>query len=72
MSYTIIVIDDGRESWQQHYDNCIDAVDNFYKFTDHGVAEVDRTVTLIEPNNKLHTKTFIRPGLEGKLFLSYK
>lgn len=72
MSYAIVVIDDGKETWQQHYDNCIDAVNNFHKFTDHGVAEVDRTITLIEPNNKLHTKTFIRPGLEGKLFLSYK
>jgi hypothetical protein len=67
MNYVIVVIDDGKESW-----NCVDAVNDFHKFTDHGLAELDRTITLIEPNDKLHTKTFIRPGLEGKLFLSYK
>jgi hypothetical protein len=72
MSYIIVVIDDGKESWKKYYNNCIDAVDDFKKFQDVGTAEIDRTITLIEPNDKLHTKTFIRPGLEGKLFLSYK
>ena len=72
MSYIIVVIEDGKESWKKEYDNCLDAVNAFNKFVDHGMAYIDKTITLVEPNNKLHTKTFIRPGLEGKLFQSFK
>lgn len=72
MIYTIVVIEDGKQSWKKDYTNCIDAVNAFNKFVDHGMAVIDKTITLIEPNDKLHTKTFIRPGLEGKLFQSYK
>ena len=61
MSYTIIVITDGKESWKKDYENCVDAVNAYNKFTDYGFAKLETLITLIEPDMKIHTKIFRAP-----------
>ena len=61
LMYEVIAIEDGREKWKRSYDNCVDAVNAYNSFRDHGVCVFDYTITLIEPNGKLHTKTFLYP-----------
>jgi len=56
--YTIVVITDGVKTWRKELDNCVDAVASYNKFVDHGLASNYTLVSLIEPNGKLHTKTF--------------
>lgn len=59
--YTVIAVEDGREKWKRNYDNCVDAVNSYNSFKDHGLCVFDYTITLVEPNGKLHTKTFLYP-----------
>lgn len=47
------------------FDNALDAVNCFNRFTDHGFADEYRTVNLSEPNGKMHTKILYRSGLVG-------
>lgn len=61
MTYTIIAITDGKETWKKSYNNCVDAVHEFDKFKDHGTCVFDYTITLVEPDGKLNTKTFLYP-----------
>jgi hypothetical protein len=63
MNYTIVVITDGEESWKKHYDNCVDAVNAYNKFTDYGFAKFETIVTLIEPDMKIHTEVFRAPSV---------
>lgn len=60
-TYSIFVLTDGKETWKRNYDNCVDAVNSYNKFVDHGFCTFDLTVTLVEPSGKLHTKTFLYP-----------
>ncbi len=64
MSYTIIVITDGKESWKKDYDNCVDAVNAYNKFSDYGFARLETLITLVEPDMKVHTKSRTRSGVD--------
>jgi len=59
--YTIIVSTDGLETWRNTFDNCVDAVNSYNKFVDHGFASRETVVLLAEPNGKLHNKIFPYP-----------
>jgi len=60
MSYQIKEIIDGKEAWHGEYNNCIEAVLNFNKFTDASLAQFGRLIYLIEPSGKTHAKYFTR------------
>jgi len=60
-NYTIIVTTDGKETWRKTYDNCIDAVESFNKFVDHGFAREELVVILVEPSGITHHKLFPIP-----------
>ena len=59
--FSVVVITDGKCDWNKNFDNALDAVNCYNKFTDHGTCVNERVVTLVEPNGKLHTKTFKYP-----------
>lgn len=66
--YVIKVYVDGEMGKDRYfeYDNALDAVNAFNKFVDLGDAKETRAVYLIEPNEKIHTRMFMR-GEKGVL-----
>jgi hypothetical protein len=48
--------------WSMEYENEFGAWENFFKFTDWGMANEYRTVNLSTPSGKMHTKIFYRGG----------
>ncbi len=60
MSYHIVVIADGRETFKKDYDNCLEAVHDFDKFVDVGCSGFGQLIYLIEPDGNTHKKYFSR------------
>ena len=62
--YAVTATYDGDRSphWIGRYDNALDAVNEFNKFVDYGLASQFVTINLSEPSGKMHTKTFYRNG----------
>lgn len=56
---------DYENTWSQRFDNALEAVNVFNKFSDFGDAERYRTINLSEPTGKMHTKVFYRDGNVG-------
>jgi hypothetical protein len=65
--YSVTCTYDGDKSphWIGRYDNAFDAVSEFNKFVDYGLASEYATVNLSEPNGKMHTKIFYANGTVG-------
>ena len=65
--YSVTCTYDGDKSphWIGRYDNALDAVSEFNKFVDYGLAREYSTVNLSEPNGKMHTKIFYANGTVG-------
>ena len=65
--YSVTCTYDGDKSphWIGRYDNALDAVSEFNKFVDYGLASEYSTVNLSEPNGKMHTKVFYSNGTVG-------
>jgi hypothetical protein len=66
--YVIKVYEDGTNGKAGYfeYNNALDAVNAFNKFVDLGNAKETRSVYLIEPNERIHTRMFMR-GEKGVL-----
>ena len=60
--YVIKVYEDGAQGKAGYfeYNNALDAVNAFNKFVDLGDAKETRAIYLIEPNEKIHTRMFMR------------
>ena len=60
--YVIKVYEDGTNGKAGYfeYNNALDAVNAFNKFVDLGDAKETRSVYLIEPNERIHTRMFMR------------
>jgi hypothetical protein len=54
-----------KPKWSGRFDNALEAVTCYNKFTDHGFANEYSVVNLSEPNGKLHTKILYRNGTVG-------
>jgi hypothetical protein len=65
--YSVTCTYDGDKSphWIGRYENALDAVSEFNKFVDYGLASEYSTVNLSEPNGKMHTKVFYANGTVG-------
>jgi hypothetical protein len=65
--YSVTATYDGDRSphWIGRYDNALDAVSEFNKFTDYGFASEYATINLSEPSGKMHTKIFYTNGSVG-------
>lgn len=67
MKYDFLVVmvqDQGtvfEKVWTQTFDNALDAVKCYQSFVDHGVCNLERVITLTEPNGKAHRKVFKYP-----------
>jgi hypothetical protein len=61
--YVITSANDGQAPhWTQRYEQEFGAWENFFLFTDHGMASEYRTVNLYTPTGKCYTKIFYRGG----------
>jgi hypothetical protein len=60
--YVITVHNDGDYFSSFRYPDALSAVSDFNKFEDAGEAKEYRTVNLLEPNGKMHTRNFYRNG----------
>ena len=61
--YAVTCSYDGQAPhWTGRYDNALDAVSTYLKFTDWGLAKEYSTVNLSEPSGKMHTKNFYKTG----------
>ena len=54
--------DSNAPHWEQTYENEFGAWENFFKFTDWGMANEYRTVNISTPTGKMYTKLFYRSG----------
>jgi hypothetical protein len=65
--YAVTATYDGDKSphWVGRYDNALDAVSEFNKFVDYGLASEYATINLSEPSGKMHTKIFYTNGSVG-------
>jgi hypothetical protein len=59
--YMIQVVEDGAVTWSRRFDNAIDAVRTYDRFTDYGYAKLQREIVLVEPSGKAHAKVFEGP-----------
>ena len=65
--YSVTSTYDGasQPNWIGRYDNALDAVSEFNKFVDYGLASEYATINLSEPSGKMHTKIFYANGQVG-------
>jgi len=61
-NFVITVHNDGNYFSSFRYADALTAVADFNKFNDAGDAVDYRTVNLLEPSGKLHTRNFYRNG----------
>ena len=61
-NFVITVHNDGDYFSSFRYADALSAVEDFNKFVDAGDAKDYRTVNLLEPTGKLHTRNFYRNG----------
>jgi hypothetical protein len=59
--YMIQVVEDGAVTFSQRYNNAVDAVHAYDRFTDFGFAKLQREIVLVEPSGKAHAKVFDGP-----------
>ena len=60
--FMLQVVTDGDVTWSKRYDCALDAVHAYDKVDDYGFARHSREAVLIEPNGKVHSKTFQTPS----------
>lgn len=66
-NYVITVHNDGNYFSSFRYLDALSAVNDFNKFNDIGDAKEYRTVNLLEPSGKLHTRNLYKNGtVNGK------
>lgn len=61
--YKIMVTEDGVDTWARYYDNAVEAVSEYAKFKDYGLADWERIVTLESPDGSKTVKRFTRIGV---------
>ena len=61
-NYVLTIHYDGNYRSSFRYVDAIDAVHSFDKCVDWGTASEYATYNLLEPNGKMHTKTFYKSG----------
>ena len=62
--YKITSAYDGQAPhWSAEYENEFGAWENFFLFTDHGMANEYRTVNISTPTGKMYTKLFYSTGM---------
>jgi hypothetical protein len=62
--YLITCAYDGNAPhWEQRYENEFGAWENFFLFTDWGMADEYSTVNLYTPTGKCYTKNFYSSGM---------
>ena len=59
--YMIQVVEDGAVTFSQRYNNAVEAVHAYDRFTDFGFAKLQREIVLVEPSGKAHAKVFDGP-----------
>ena len=59
--YMIQVVEDGAVTFSQRYNNAVEAVHAYDRFTDFGYAKLQREIVLVEPSGKAHAKVFEGP-----------
>jgi len=59
--YMIQVVEDGAVTWSRRFNNAVDAVHIYDRFTDYGLAKWQREIILVEPSGVSHAKSFIGP-----------
>ena len=57
-SFSLHVVTDGIMTYMQRYNNAVEAIHAYDKFVDYGLASHLLEVVLVEPNNRVHTKSF--------------
>lgn len=57
-TFLLHVVTDGVVTYNKQYTNAIEAVHAYDKFVDYGFASYLLEVVLVEPNNRVHTKSF--------------
>jgi len=69
--YMLTVSRDGEypERSVYKYSNALDAVNGYNRYTDWGFARQYLTVSLYEPNGKIHTKILKRPPAGENIFI---
>lgn len=66
-NFVITVHNDGNYHSSFRYPDALSAVEDFHKFGDVGEAKEYRTINLLEPSGKLHTRNYYRNGkVNGK------
>ena len=55
--------DGNAPHWSAEYENEMGAWENFFLFTDWGMANEYRTVNISTPSGKMYTKIFYRSGM---------
>jgi len=68
--FQVFASSDGAVTYTKQFNSALEAVKVYESFVDYGFARVEREIVLVEPNGKKHTKTFTRPGTQGKLLVS--
>ena len=61
-NFVITVHYDGNYKSSHRYADAVDAVHSWDKIVDWGFANEYATYNLLEPNGKMHTKTFYKSG----------
>ena len=59
--YMIQVVEDGAVTFSRRYNNAVEAVHAYDRFTDFGFAKLQREIVLVEPSGKAHAKVFDGP-----------
>jgi hypothetical protein len=68
--FQVFASSDGSVTYTKQFNNALEAVRIYESFVDYGFARFEREIGLVEPNGKVHTKIFTRPGSESKLSMS--
>lgn len=59
--FMVQVIEDGSCTFSRKYANALEAARVYNSFIDHGMCRYQREIVLVEPNGKVHAKTFKYP-----------
>lgn len=62
--FQVDVVDDGSCTWTKMFGSALEAVNSYNSYIDHGFADNEREVTLVEPNGVVHQKRFTRPWVK--------
>ena len=59
--FMVQCITDGSCTFSRRYNNALEAVSAYNKFTDHGTCKYQQEVVLVEPSGEIHSKVFEYP-----------